>query len=148
MKNNIIKDSFIRISPTVWAEKFDFPLGWFVINYKLFDGKIERRKAHGKWYKIKSEKGQVIYRILRFSTNLSVVNDNNKIVLDWMGWIDLNGRDGDEKSPLGLEISKAKFHELIYCGLSHPDPAFRLSTLLGIISVSVSIISLIIAFVL
>lgn len=143
---SLIKGEFDRKSPINFFRDTDVPVGWFVISHRWVEGKKNRRLTHGKWHKIISNE-DIIYRILRYSINLKGSNRTNKgvIVLDWIGWIDLHGREEDVDHPINLEIKTVKWWELPKCGLSHPDPAYRLATRMAIVSILLGIISVIIA---
>lgn len=147
-KSNIINGTFERKHLGALPEKMPIPTGWFVINNNLIPKKEDRRKYHGKWFTIISDHKKV-YRILRFAPNLhgSLNDEKHKdILLDWVGWIDLCGRHDDVEIPLQLQIRKSNLWERFICaGLSHPDPAYSLSTKLALISVLLGLLSVIIA---
>ena len=126
------KGSFQRVSPAEFAEKVGIPLGWFVVNHQHLAGKSNRRKAHGRWFKIRSDRA-TIYRLLRFSPRLTKGSSQTAgdVVLDWAGWIELYGFEEDVDPPLALKISKVPWWQLPWVYLRHPDPAVRLSGWLG-----------------
>ena len=64
---------FKRVSPAQFAEKIGLPLGWIVVNYGHIPKKASRRKAHGAWFEVKSNRGKA-YRMLRFSPRLKKGN--------------------------------------------------------------------------
>ena len=129
-------------------EKMPVPIGWFVLPYNLMLKKEVRRKYHGKWFTIESD-NKKIYRVLRFGSKLhgTIRDDKHKdILLDWVGWIDLCGRDEDVEIPLKLKITKSTLmQQLIYAGINHPEPINRMSAWLAIISISLGILSVLIA---
>lgn len=139
---------FTRVSPAQFVEKIALPLGWFVVRFDQLPDKSARRRSHGKWFSIVSDKG-TIYRMLRFSINLrgSSGAEEAQIVLDWAGWIDLHGRDEDVDMPLQLTISRVSGGRLPLVYLKHPDPAVRLSSYLGWTSISLGALSIILAIV-
>ena len=143
----IAKFEFIRASQ--YSEQKEVPAGWFVISSQWFADKPARRISHGKWYRIKSESG-CVYRILRFSPNLkgSPKIGSGQIVLDWPGWIDLNGRSGNESKQIELSISRAPWWKFFILPFSHPDPSYRLAALLGLISILLGVLSLILTLIL
>lgn len=147
-KPSFINGTFFRKHLGVLKEKMPVPTGWFVIPYNLMPEKKDRRKCHGRWFTIKSEHKK-IYRVLRFAPDLhgTIKDDKQKdIVLDWVGWIDLCGRDENVDISLRLTISKTIFWERLICtGLKHPEPSYRLTTLLALISICLGLLSVILA---
>ncbi|MBJ7437607.1 MAG: hypothetical protein JHD35_01095 [Sphingopyxis sp.] len=113
---------FKRVPPANFAEKIGIPVGWVVIRHSHVATKLARRKTHGRWVSIKCG-NEKIYRILRYSAKLPA----DQIVIDWAGWIDLQGRTDDESEILQLEIDNASFRELLTIPFKHVDPGFRLS---------------------
>jgi hypothetical protein len=140
-----MKGTFDRIAPAVFAEKTGIPLGWMVISHRWMPDKSDRRRAHGKWFRLKSAHG-TSYRVLRFSPNLEVSPKESRggLVLDWPAWLELNGYADDVSGPIELEITKASLW-LPQLAASHPDPAMRLSSMLGLVSVILGILSIILA---
>lgn len=134
---------FTRVSPAKFAEKIALPVGWFVVRFNQMKDKSARRKSHGKWFSIKSDR-RAIYRMLRFSVNLkgSSASGNPEMVLDWVGWIDLYDRDENVDAPLRLKISRVPWWKLPRVYLQHPDPAVRLSSYLGWTSITLGAISI------
>jgi|SRR5690554_5252563 len=141
--------SFNRIAPAAFAEKVGIPLGWMVISHRWMPDKSERRRAHGKWFRLKSAHGTT-YRVLRFSANLagSPPDKPGDLVVDWPAWLELNGYADDVTGPLQLEITKASLWQLPQLAASHPDPAMRLSSMLGFVSVVLGVLSIVLAVVL
>lgn len=142
-----MKGTFNRVSPAAFAERIGIPLGWMVISHRWMPDKSERRHAHGKWYRLKSNYG-TSYRVLRFSANLAGAPPETigQLVLDWPAWLELNGYADDMSSQLQLEITKARFWQLPQLAASHPDPAMRLSSVLGFVSVVLGVLSIVLAF--
>jgi hypothetical protein len=138
---------FQRVSPAGFGVRAEIPVGWFVVSYRWVEDRTARRKSHGKWHRITSEYGSV-YRILRYSVNLkgSASGAEGDMVLDWMGWIDLWGRDEDVDRRLALVVRGAHWWELPLCGLTHPDPSYRLATVLAVLSVVLGIVSVFLTF--
>jgi len=137
---------FERVSPATFAQKVGIPAGWFIVSHRCLPDKKTRRKAHGRWFRIKSSSG-VIYRILRFSPNLrSPGKKDGEIVLDWVGWLDLNDRDEEVSTPLDLEISEVPMWCLPFMVRAHPDPSYRLAGTLGLVSVVLGVLSVLFAF--
>ena len=141
-----MKGTFNRVAPATFAEKTGIPLGWMVISHRWMPDKSERRRAHGKWFRLKSAHG-TSYRVLRFSANLTGSPPENPgdLVVDWPAWLELNGYADDVSGPLQLEITKASFWQLPQLAASHPDPAMRLSSMLGFVSVVLGILSIVLA---
>ena len=131
----IIKAIFIRKT-----SKDDFlQNGWFAINHNWVL-KEKRRRFHGKWFKLISKYGKS-YRILRFDPRIGKVQESKgEIDVDWQAWIKLNGFANDILGSLELEIKKVRFWEYSFVGLTHPDPAIRLSSYLALISIILGIL--------
>lgn len=135
-----MKGLFKRVSPAAFADKVGIINGWFVISSRWMPDVKERRLFHGRYFKIKSDKGTV-YRILRFSPQLkSKDSEPGEIVIDWVGWLDLWGREEAVDGEIELKFSKVRWWEFPFYAASHPDPAMRISALLGIWSVVLGII--------
>jgi hypothetical protein len=115
--------------------------GWFAISFRWLESKKDRRLATGRWCRIRVGPTQ-IFRVLRFNASLSCDSNNSTggIVLDYDGWLELSGFAEEVPESLDIEITKARKHEYIYCVLKHPDPAYRLSGWLGVISVVLGLI--------
>ena len=144
---------FVRQSPSQFAQKTGIPMGWFVLPHRLVPDIRQRRRLHGSWCTIKSDKGAV-YRILRFSPRLKggKVGGDSEVVLDWAAWIELNGRDEAADMPMELTVSKARFYQYPFLALRHQDPSYRLasgiamvSLLLGAVSVALGVWSVLLA---
>ena len=141
-----MRGKFTRVSPAAFADKVGIPAGWFVMSYRWMPEKLNRRSFHGRWFKIKSTRGEV-FRILRFSADLSggPTKGAGEIVIDWPGWLDLYGRAEDVDGSIELEFTKAKWWQFPRLAVSHPDPTIRLSGLLGLLSVGLGFLSIILA---
>jgi len=139
----IASGQFGRISPAKFADKVELAMGWIVVRHCHLSSKSDRRATHGHWVAITSGKHR-IYRIIRYSVNLPA----DKVVVDWAGWIDLQGRTEDEQPELDLTIRRAKFWELAVIPFKHIDPGYRLSAWLGGISLALGVLSLVLSIVL
>jgi len=143
-----MKGLFTLLSPRAFAEvaKVEIPVGWFVISHRWMPEKVGRRLLHGRWSKIKSPNGE-IFRILRFSTNLegSPSQGSGQIVLDRVGWLDLQGRAENVDIPIQLEFIQARWWQFPKLAVAHPDPTIRLSGRLGLWSVFLGALSIILA---
>ena len=139
-----IDGSFTRVSPAQFVEKLSFPLGWFVVRYSWVAEMSIRRKSHGNWYAITSDRNQTIYRMMRYSIDLkaNIADKTGEIVLDWVGWIDLYDREEKVDGPLRLIIKPVPWWKLPRVFLRHPDPAIRLSSYLGWGSILLGALSL------
>ena len=150
MKNEIIiTEKFERKPLGSISEKQPVPNGWFVIPFRLMPDIKNRRKYHGKWFMIKSNHAK-IYRVLRFAAGLNGARNKNvtsDILLDWVGWIDLCGRDEETDIELELTISHIPFWRQIFAGLKHPEPSYKLSVVLALISVILGILSIVITII-
>lgn len=136
----IAQATFKRVSPASFAEKVGLPLGWIVVRHTHVETKLKRRKTHGHWVAITSDKG-TIFRILRYSVNLAA----DQVVMDWVGWIDLQGRTEDETETLGLAVRTARWYELPIIPFRHVDPGYRMSAWLGAISLGLGALSVVLS---
>jgi hypothetical protein len=138
--------TFKRASLMIQDSRIDLAAGWFAVSHNWVQEKSTRRTDHGKWHRIASDSG-VVYRILRFSPNLKRDDkrEEGDIVIDWMGWMDLSGRVEDVDQPLSLKVRRAHWWELPRCGLTHPDPSYRLSAALALLSAVLGIVSVVVA---
>lgn len=145
MKDKItIKEKFERKPLGAINEKHPVPNGWFVLPFRLMPDLKDRRRYHGKWFMITSEHAK-IYRVLRFAGGLKGVknkNATNDVLLDWVGWIDLCGRDENTEIELELEISPVPVLRQLLAGFNHPEPSYKLSVILAFISAMLGIISI------
>lgn len=118
--------------------------GWFVVSHRWVPEKKRRRRLYGTWHKIQSDHA-TIYRIIRFSPSLKGTekSQEGEIVLDWGGWLALSDYPEEHATKMQLVITKAKLCELVYAGVKHPDPAFRLASWLALLSIFLGIISVI-----
>lgn len=144
-----MKGMFSRMSPARFAESIGIPLGWMVISWRWMPDLAQRRRAHGKWFRIKSKHG-VVYRVLRFSTKLSgsPPDTPGEVVIDWPAWLELSGYAEKMPDSLELEFEKADIWHLPQLAASHPDPATRLSGILGLVSVFLGSLSIVLALLL
>lgn len=133
----IARGTFERISPAKFADKVGIPLGWVVVRHSHLPEKLARRRTHARWVCIKCG-SQRVYRVLRYSVNLR----SGDIVMDWAGWIDLQGRTDKESDVLELTIRTARWYEFLTIPLRHVDPGYRLAAWLGVVSLWLGVISL------
>jgi hypothetical protein len=136
----IPKRKFSRQSPVSFFERGGVPLGWIVIRHSHVRTVLERRETHGKWVSVSSGKRK-IFRVLRYSVILPI----DQIVIDWAGWIDLQGRTDEESSELMLTIETARWWQFITIPFRHVDPAYRLSAWLGATSIGLGALSVVIS---
>lgn len=143
-----IEGMFERKSPASFAQKVGIPPGWFVVSHRFFPDAKKRRSLHGSWFKIASDKG-TIYRIIRFSPNLpgGINKEVSAVVVDWMGWIDLWGREENVDQEIELRFSKVSWWMYPYMAFSHPDPTHRLAGELAILSVGLGLLSIVLALI-
>ncbi|MGL6335698.1 hypothetical protein ACSZMH_11360 [Aeromonas jandaei] len=135
--------SFVRVSPSAFADKTGIPQGWFVISHRWMPDKLKRRKYHGKWFKLSTSSG-CIYRVLRFSVNLrGKSGSQGDIVIDWPAWLDLFGREEDVNRAIEINITPAKWWEYPRLAISHPDPAMRLAGWIAISSLFLGALSVV-----
>lgn len=138
-----VRGTFSRVSPAKFADTVGIPLGWFVISYRWVESKSERRKSHGRWFKLQTESGTV-FRVLRFSANLTgSPGKPGEIVLDYPAWLDLHGRAENVDRPIEIAIAPARWWQSARLAVSHPDPSIRLAGWLAILSVGLGFVSVI-----
>jgi len=136
----IAKASFQRVSPAEFAKKVELPAGWIVVRYSHVGPKLTRRKTHARWVAITSDRATV-FRIVRYSVDLPA----DRIVIDWAGWIDLQGRTDEEVDEIELTITTARWYQFFTLPFRHVDPSYRLSAWLGGISVGLGVLSIILS---
>jgi hypothetical protein len=143
MSDFSFEGTFVRSSPASFADKVGIPLGWIVVHHSHIPAKADRRIAHGEWFAITSDRS-TIYRMLRFSPNIKKGDETNpeRIVIDWIGWIDLHDRDENVDGPIRLKVRRVSWWKRPWAYLRHPDPAVRLSGWLGWASVTLGLIAL------
>jgi len=123
--------------------------GWFAISHRHLAGKEDRRRAYGRWCRIRSE-SSTVFRTLRFSPTLSYSaadGEPSELCIDWGAWLKLSGFASDTEQPLAITIDRIAWMEWPWCVLDHPDPATRAAWMLGIVSLGLGLVSLLIAFV-
>jgi len=118
--------------------------GWFSVSHHWVASKKLRRVCTGHWFRIRSGSA-TIFRVLRF--NAALEHDPNlqsgEIVLDYDGWLELSDFAEDTSKRLPVELEEARWYEYLHCIVKHPDPAYRLSGWLGIISVALGVLGII-----
>lgn len=136
-----ITSSFIRRSPADFAQKIGMPIGWFVLPHRLVPDMAERRRLHGRWCKLSTDKGTA-YRVLRFSPRLRSKGDGApEVVLDWAAWIDLNGRDENVGGPAEIAIQEARWWAYPKLATTHPEPSYRLASWIALVSLGLGLLS-------
>jgi len=133
----IIDQVISRVSPRQVHESYKLPLGWVVVRHGHLDTMSDRRKTHGRWVKIKSDKGTV-YRLVRYSGSLP----RDGIVIDYLGWMELQGRQDEIQESYPITISSVRWYENLILPFKHIDPGIRLSSYLGGLSVILGIVSI------
>lgn len=123
------------------AGKDILPLGWVAIDYRWIKTKHARRKLHGKWVKISSDR-KSIYRTLRFRPDLG----RNRILVDWIGQIRLHDFDDEVYESQRLVIKPIPFWMVPVAATNHPDPSVKASALLGFLGLVLGLISLFVSF--
>ena len=136
----IASKTFRRISPASFADKVELPSGWTVLRFSHLGEKDARRATHGKWIALTSN-ANTIYRIVRYSVKLPA----SDIVLDWAGWIDLQGRVAAAPDEIQIGIRTPYFWEYLLIPFKHIDPGYRMSAWLGTISVALGVLSVILS---
>src|SRR5882672_194727 len=61
-----MKATFTRATPSALTDNAGVPEGWFVISHRWIPETADRRRAHGRWFRIRSAHCAV-FRVLRFS---------------------------------------------------------------------------------
>lgn len=135
--------NFRRVSPAKFSERVELPAGWTVLRFSHLSDKDQRRATHGKWIALTSDQ-KTIYRIVRYSVNLPATD----IVLDWAGWIDLQGRKGDAPEEIAICIRAPCLWEYLIIPFNHIDPGYRMSAWLGTLSVALGVLSVVLSLVL
>jgi hypothetical protein len=130
------------------------PLGWFGVSWDIDDDKDFKLKWTGKFWRIESAQGGVIYRAIRFSKlNKLKPRENEKrieydpatktgqIVLDYDGWLvlkrtELAIEESDLDTPLKINIRPVRDYSCEYfrAMLSHPDPSYRQASSIALFS--------------
>lgn len=138
----IAKGNFTRKPPAQFGEKVDLPMGWIVLRHGHLADKVARRNVTYRWAAVLCGKNKV-FRVLRFSANLPA----NEIVLDWPGWIDLQGRTADTLDLIELEIRTPRPWEYLVIPFRHVDPGYRMSAWLGATSLALGLLSVVLTVV-
>lgn len=136
----IAEGRFTRKPPAQFGERVDLPLGWTVLRHDHLQPKQTRRDVTYRWATLICGERK-IFRVLRFSVSLP----RNEIVLDWPGWIDLQGRVADTLDDLDLEIRTPHRWEYLIIPFCHVDPGYRMSAWLGATSVGLGALSIVLA---
>jgi len=137
--NFYIKRKFVR------TIKSDKELGWFSISHNLVENKKYRRILYGKWFCINAN-GNYIYRLLEFNPTLKSINGEEEFEIDWLGFIKLNDFNPElELTSFEYEIRLARWYEIIYANLNHPNHIARAAYKLGLVSLILGLVSLLIA---
>ena len=143
-----MQGTFRRVSPAAFAERVGIPAGWVVVSYRWMPDKSQRRRSHGRWFKIESEKATV-FRILRFSAQLSGSPKvgHGQLVVDWPAWLQLHGYEDNVDPPLELKFTRVGWWAFPILAISHPDPTIRLTGALGVLSFGLGVLSVVLAIV-
>ena len=134
----IAEGIFTRKPPAKFGERADLPLGWTVLRHDHLIPKQKRRDVTYRWATIICGERK-IYRVLRFGGSLR----RDEIVLDWPGWIDLQGRVADTLDEIQLEIRTPHRWEYLVIPFYNVDPGYRMSAWLGAISVGLGLLSIV-----
>ncbi len=138
----IVKGTFTRKPPAQFGERVELPLGWTVLRYGHLKEKQTRRDVTYRWATIVCGKRK-IFRVVRFGGNVRL----DEIVLDWPGWIDLQGRVADTLDSVELEIRTPRLWEYLIIPFYHVDPGYRMSAWLGAMSVGLGLLSVVLTVV-
>lgn len=125
----MIEKIFSRKSPKKHAEQAMYQNGWITIPYRLVESVSERRQLYGQWVKLESDKGS-IYRIASFSGNMKGSLKNNEpaeLVVDWSGWLELQGYADKVAETVQVRITKVRLYEKILIYFQPFDPYARLA---------------------
>lgn len=134
------------------AKEIEIDNGWFSVSWRWFPDKKTRRGAHGKWYRITNPaNGRNIFRVIKFSPTLDGTHAKDdaswEMVLDWQAFLKLTDYSdtADLKDAMDLSIHKARWWQMPMLAMGHPDPGYRLASLLGLLSFGISVVSLLLA---
>ena len=142
---SICKREFVRETRRALGERVELPLGWFAIFWRFFDERPERRRQHGRVWRISCGDCS-IFRILRFSANLrSAEGECAEIAIDYLGWLDLCNREENVNGCRSLNLQPAAWYEFFFFAFKHPDLSYRLATWIATLSLFLGIISIILA---
>lgn len=133
----IADGTFARKSPASFAERAELPMGWTVLRFSHLPEKEQRRATHGHWVAMICGSNK-IYRIVRYSVDLPT----RQVVLDWAGWIELQGRVADLEAEIPILVRTPRFWEYPVIPFNHIDPGYRMSAWLGALSVVLGLLSL------
>ena len=136
----IAEGTFERVPPASFAERGSLPIGWMVLRHSHLKPKDLRRATHGKWVAICCE-GRTIYRIVRYSVTLS----KSQVVMDWAGWIDLQGRIADAPDKIALVVREPHWLEWPTIPFKHIDPGYRMAAWMAALSLALGALSVIIS---
>lgn len=123
------------------GESADLPFGWTVVRHDHVQEGKDRKKVTYRWAVIICGKHKV-YRVLRFGGHIP----RAEIVIDWPGWMDLQGRPEVLEETVRLRIRTPRFWEYLIMPFKHVDPGYRLSAWLGAISIALGLLSVGLAF--
>lgn len=139
----MIKGNFKRLTSADNPAVESVPPGWFAVSHRWIDGKGERRKLHGRWFRIASESGSC-FRVLKMVASLRGTKGaaEGDICLDWGAWLNLDGYAENTSGELPLRISPATWLDMPAIAMSHPDPGYRISAKLALLSVLLGLLSL------
>ncbi len=124
-------------------------LGWVYVRHDAlappYDEKAARRRLRGALVAIRCKKsGRTIHRRIAFRAILKKPGDGTpgEIGLDWDSWIALTDADPAlEDRDLDLEIRRSRA-PLAWLGVGHPDPTVHAAAVLGVVALSLGVLSL------
>lgn len=140
-------DKFVVLWSTPFQEVINEKKETTNLHKKIF-GKFKKEyKRTVSLVKIKSSNGKTIYREFQgratsdFTKDMVALTPNSMKLLSHID-------DKDKMSPPNwLELSPANWIDWIFYYLNHPDKAIMLSVRMGLFSITLSVISLIVAFI-
>lgn len=123
------------------VDRLRLGVGWFAVSYKWVSDDRQRRLTRRCWCRLTGPSGST-YRLIRFG---GIDMAKNEIAIDWEGWVAIAGADSNQKTPLPITIRTVHGPMTVLCPLWHQDPVYRLSYLLGLVSLALGILSVILA---
>jgi hypothetical protein len=130
----IASGEFASCPKSALGKEHDLATGWIVVRHDHVPLMADRRKLYGKWVAIKST-NKTIYRIIRFSPNIK----STDIVVDWGGWINLQGQKEHLDDNVYLYIRKITFFEKCILPFRYMDHGIVLASYLALASIILSI---------
>lgn len=138
----IIESRLVRLNRSVLSGEPALPTAYFAVSWRILPAKNERRRQCGKWFEISSGEG-TIFRVLQYSSALKYgENADPEILLDYSGWMELNGNSSDLGVPVKLTARRARWYQYPRLAVAHPDPSYRLASWVAMLSLVLGALAL------